>query len=60
MLLLVEGSEATEPYNKYESIFFGPVQPKFLFELVHPKFIFGLVNSRPVERMRNTDVVFET
>ena len=54
MLLLGEGSEATEPYNKYEAFFglvqpkfiFGPVQPKFIFGLVQPKFIFGLVNSR--------------
>ena len=46
MLLLGEGSEATEPYNKYESIFFGLVQPKFIFELVQPKFIFGLVEPK--------------
>ena len=54
MLLPGEGSEATEPYNKYEPFFglvqpkfiFGLVQPKFIFGLVQPKFIFGLVNSR--------------
>ena len=45
MLLLGEGSEATEPYNKYEA-FFGFVQPKFILGLVRPKFIFGLVQPK--------------
>ena len=53
MLLLDEGSEATEPYNKYEAFFgfvqpniiFGLVQLKFIFGLVQPKLFFGLVNS---------------
>ena len=54
MLLLGEGSEATEPYNKYEAFFrtcatqfiFGLEQPEFIFGLMQPNFIFGLVNTR--------------
>ena len=54
MLLLGEGSEATEPYNKYKyflglvqtKFIFGLVQPKFIFGLVPPKFIFGLVQPK--------------
>ena len=43
MLLLGEGSEATEPYSKYDKYFFEPVPLKFIFGLVQPKLIFGLV-----------------
>ena len=42
MLLLGEGSEATEPYNKYA---------KYFFALVQPKFVFGFVNSRQHTRL---------
>ena len=53
MLLLGEGSEANESYNKYEA-FFGLVQPKFIFGLVQPKFIFGLVQPKIVFGLVNS------
>ena len=42
MLLLGEGSEATEPYNKYEA-FFWTCATQFHFWTCATQFFFGLV-----------------
>ena len=56
MLVLGEGSEATEPYNIWSIVsdlcnpnsFSDLCSPNFFFGLVQPKFIFGLVKIRLV------------
>ena len=44
MLLLGEGSEATEPYNKYESIFSDLCNPKLFSDLCNPNLFSDLCN----------------
>ena len=49
MLLIDEGSEATEPCNKNDTYFFGLVQPKFIFGLVQPVMIDSSFTTRNLE-----------
>ena len=43
---LAKGAMRPRHTTNMISIFFGLVQPKFIFELVQPKFIFGLVQPK--------------